>query len=39
MDPDVVVLRVEDLDDALGEELVGEDVGLPVGAVEASAVV
>lgn len=39
VDPDVVVLRVEDLDDALGEELVGEDVGLPLGAVEASAVV
>jgi len=39
VDPDVVVLGVEDLDDALGEELVGEDVGLPVGAVEAAAVV
>ena len=39
VDPDVVILRVEDLDDPLGEELVGEDVGLPVGAVEASAVV
>lgn len=39
VDPDVVVLGVEDLDDALGEELVGEDVGLPLGAVEAPAVV
>lgn len=39
VDPDVVVLRVEDLDDALREELVGEDVLLPVGAVEAAAMV
>lgn len=39
VDPDVVILGVEDLDDALGEELVGEDVGLPIGAVEAAAVV
>ena len=38
VDPDVVVVGVEDLDDALREELVGEDVGLPVGAVEAAAV-
>jgi len=36
VDPDVVVLGVEDLDDALGEELVGEDVGLPVGAASGT---
>lgn len=39
VDPDVVILGVEDLDDALGEELVGEDVCLPLGAIEAAAMV
>lgn len=29
MDPNIVVLRVDDLNDLLEEVLVGEDVGLP----------
>lgn len=37
MDPNIVVLRVDDLDHLLEEVLVGEDVGLPGATVKPAA--